>query len=178
MSRPGTSRRGSRAADEARRLRGIRRAEGERRDVPPPGIISAARAECRTSEPGSDGRPPRAAALAAASGAVYTGRDTDSPVEDGAVVPAERIALYKAVMAGDTSLRSLAICAGLKGTADGGPPDGTTLQILHEFSPVLRVYWGSAGRVRGGDEVRDLLPGAFTRDDLDRAATQAKRSGP
>lgn len=146
------------------------------RESPPHDLIAAARAACR--QPRHDGTPPRAAALSASSGVVYTGRDTDSPVGDGSVVPAERIALYKAVMAGERSLLRLVICAGPRGTADGGSPDGTTLQILHEFSPGLRVYWGSAGRFRGGARVRDLLPGAFTGDDLGRAARQTGRGRP
>ncbi len=147
-------------------------------DSLPDGLLAAARSACRQGPPWSEGHPPRAAALSAISGAIYTGRDTKSPAGDGAVVPAEQIALYKAVMAGERSLQCLVVCAGARGTADGGPPDGTTLQILHEFSPGLRVYWGYAGRIRGGAEVRDLLPGAFTGEDLDRAGRFIRRGKP
>ncbi len=146
-----------------------RRASVQGRGAPPHDLVAAARAACRTAQPRCDGAPPRAAAISASSGVVYTGSDTDSPVGDGSVVPAEQIALYKAVMAGERSLLCLILCAGMRGTADGGPPDGATLQILHEFAPRMRVHWGSAGRFGGGAEVRDLLPGAFTGDDLDRA---------
>jgi cytidine deaminase len=74
---------------------------------------------------------------------------------------AERAALYRAVAEGHRRFRTLLIRSGQNGRGRGGPPCGACLQVLCEFSPGLRVFWGSPAHPEGGWTVRELLPGAF-----------------
>jgi cytidine deaminase len=105
-------------------------------------------------------RHPRGAALLTTAGAVHAAPEV--PDTGGCAVGqcAERAALYAALMAGCKRFRLLLLRGGT-GRGDAGPPCGPCLQVLAEFAPGLRVFWGTAARPQGGLRVRELLPGAF-----------------
>lgn len=84
---------------------------------------------------------------------------------------AERAAVYEALLSSapkDTQLRrrldirEVFLRGGVSGAEDAGPPCGACLQVLAEFAPQARVYWGTSRQPRGGVQVAELLPGAFT----------------
>ena len=66
-----------------------------------------------------------------------------------------------AVLAGETHYLSLVLRGGRDGREDAGPPCGGCLQVLAEFSPEVRIFWGSASDPRGGQTARELLPATF-----------------
>lgn len=107
----------------------------------------------------SPSRGPRGAALLAGNGAVFPG--TELGGEEGVALSAERLAIYAAHMAGETRFRHLVLRGGARGGQDAGPPTSATLQVLFELAPELVVHWGTKARPKGGQTVRELLPGAF-----------------
>lgn len=96
------------------------------------------------------------AALAGATGRVYTGSNVENAAY-GITVCAERVALFKAVSEGERSFSAIAIAA--KDEADA-PPCGACRQALAEFSPELRVCYRVAGRVEA-KPLSWLLPDRF-----------------
>jgi cytidine deaminase len=112
---------------------------------------------------------PRAAALATPGGAVFTGCDIPGSDRTGVGTCAERAAVFQAVLAGRKRFRELLVRAGRSGARDGGPPCGACLQVLVEFSPAVRVWWGTEARPRGGITAAELLPAAFSGYHLRRA---------
>ena len=123
-------------------------------------LIAAARAACRRSA-ALGSRPPRGAAILTPGGRLFSGAEISNPQHSGVQCCAERAALYQALMAGQRRFRALTVRAGGNGRSDGGPPCGTCLQALIEFSPRLRVHWGTDKKPQGGGMVQDLLPGPF-----------------
>jgi cytidine deaminase len=109
---------------------------------------------------------PRGAALLTASGNVYSAPEIVDPTGSGVGACAERAVVYHAVMGGDKAFTDLLVRGGRLGRGDAGPPCGACLQVLLEFSPEARVWWGTVIRPRGGMAVRELLPGAFGPDHL------------
>ncbi len=101
----------------------------------------------------------RGAALLAASGRIHASPEV--PNESGVGACAERVVVWQAVQAGDRRFRALLIRGGPGGSRDGGPPCGACLQVLAEFSPGMRIWWGTKSHPLGGLTVRELLPGAF-----------------
>ncbi len=103
------------------------------------------------------------AAVLAESGKVYCGANVEN-ASYGAAVCAERVAVFKAVAAGERSLSALAVCGGRDGVvADYCPPCGICRQVMSEFCDTadFRVIV-----VRTADDFReftlhDLLPESF-----------------
>ena len=126
----------------------------------PAALSLATRAACRRAADLSP-RAPRGAALLTHAGNIYSGCDLEAPLSTGLALCAERAAVAQAVLAGEKRFLTLVLRSGRKGESDGGIPCGACLQVLAEFSPGVRILWGTAARPRGGLTARELLPGAF-----------------
>ncbi len=116
------------------------------------------------SGPAASATAPRGAALLVRGGRIFAGPEV-LPIGEGPSA-AEVVALYAANMEGLKSFRVLILRGGPRGASDAGPPSGSTLQILAEFAPRLRIFWGTDARPAGGETVTQLLPGAFDRAHL------------
>lgn len=96
------------------------------------------------------------AALEAESGRVYTGANVEN-ASYGLSVCAERIAVFKAVNAGERSFCQLAVAAGSETAVF---PCGACLQVLAEFAPEIKIILTSSGGICSFD-LKELLPQAF-----------------
>jgi cytidine deaminase len=133
--------------------------------APPPGLDAAAASACRLSRTLGATRP-RGAALLCRGGRIVEAPEIPEPGQTGTGCCAERVAAWRAWLAGRGGPAHLVLRGGRDGLGDAGPPCGPCLQVLYEFAPRLRVWWGTSKRPRGGREVRELLPGAFGPDHL------------
>ncbi len=103
------------------------------------------------------------AAVRSASGAVFTGANVEN-ASYGLTLCAERVAVAKAITAGERDLVAVAVAT------DGDPPAapcGMCRQTLVEFTPDLDVYLVGRGGVRRDTTLAALLPLAFRPDDLE-----------
>jgi cytidine deaminase len=132
---------------------------------PPPVLEAAATAACRRSHALGCTRP-RGSALLARGGHVVSAPEIPEPGLTGTGACAERVGAWRAVIDGRRGFTDLLLRGGRDGRGDAGPPCGACLQVLYEFSPHLRIWWGTPRRPRGGRCVRELLPGAFGPDHL------------
>jgi len=100
-------------------------------------------------------------AILTRSGRVYTGANIES-ASYGLTCCAERVALFKALSAGETDFVAIAVVA----RVSGGPmPCGACRQLLAEYAPeavVLVADSKTPGKIRKFT-VRALLPRAFRR---------------
>ena len=108
------------------------------------------------------------AALLAKSGEIYTGVN----IENAAFMPtncAERTALFKAVSEGEREFEAIAIVGG---KAQEPPreycaPCGVCRQALAEFCGAdFRIYLGAEGKPTRAYRLSELLPEAFTPQNL------------
>lgn len=101
------------------------------------------------------------AALLTRSGETFSGCNVENAAY-GHSICAERVALVKAVSAGQKRLVRIAIV-----TSSGKPvaPCGACRQTLWEFAPDLEVVMAGSRR-RVTSALKDLLPYAFGPDDL------------
>jgi len=100
------------------------------------------------------------AALLTRRGEIITGANVES-ASYGLTVCAERVALCKALTAGQRGFVALAVVARLPG---GPMPCGACRQLLAEYAPDARIWVADSralGRVREFT-VRELLPGAYS----------------
>lgn len=104
------------------------------------------------------------AALRAASGTVYTGVNVEN-ASYGLSMCAERVALYRAIAAGEREFTAIAVAAA--GGADAAPC-GACRQALMEFSPEMNVSYRSDGAV-AVVPLNELLPDAFRGGRSDRS---------
>jgi cytidine deaminase len=97
------------------------------------------------------------AALLTAGGQVYTGANVEN-ASYGLTVCAERIAVFKAVLAGERQLQSIAITG-------SGPghiyPCGACLQVLAEFAPHLTIIAANEKDEIKEYNLSELLPQVF-----------------
>jgi cytidine deaminase len=128
-------------------------------DGPPEILIEAAARAARRAAALHPTRA-RGASLLLPSGEVVSAPEVPDAEGAGIGACAERTAVIRAVASGHRRFLALLI-RGARGQEDGGPPCGSCLQVLYEFAPDARVWWGTRARPRGGVRVRDLLPGAF-----------------
>jgi len=106
---------------------------------------------------------PVGAALATASGKVYTGANVESAAYPTSMC-AERVAIFKAVSEGEREFVALAVA-----TSNGGTPCGACRQVMAEFGLDMTVLIADAeGNIRQEHTVAELLPGAFGPGDLGR----------
>lgn len=104
---------------------------------------------------------PVGAALRTKSGKVFTGVNVENAAYPTTMC-AERTAVFKAVSEGEREFDAIAVV-----TDNGGSPCGSCRQVLAEFGldTVVLVANGE-GELLQETTVKDLLPGAFTPEDL------------
>lgn len=101
------------------------------------------------------------AALLTASGRIYDGVNVENAAYPTTMC-AERVAVFKAVSAGEMQFTAIAVV-----TANGGSPCGSCRQVLAEFGlETIVVIADGAGQIVWETTVAELLPGAFTPGDL------------
>ncbi len=104
---------------------------------------------------------PVGAALLTKSGRIFTGVNVENAAYP-ATMCAERIAIFKAVSEGECAFEAIAVV-----TPNGGSPCGGCRQVMAEFGLDTIVLIGDGeGRLLQQTSVRELLPGAFTPDQL------------
>lgn len=135
--------------------------------LPSLALEAAAVAACRRSS-ALGCKVPRGAALLVRGGRVVSAPDIPEPGLTGTGACAERAVAWRAILEGRHGFTQLLLRGGRTGRGDAGPPCGACLQVLCEFAPDLRVWWGTPRKPRGGVRARDLLPGAFGPDHLAR----------
>lgn len=101
------------------------------------------------------------AAVLGASGAVYTGANIENAAYSPTVC-AERLAIFKAIEAGEREIKGVAVC-----TENGASPCGPCRQVMREFAagdmPVYMLDVTGHERVKSLDE---LLPDSFGPENL------------
>jgi len=103
------------------------------------------------------------AALLTATGKIYEGANIENAAYP-VTICAERVAVFKAVSEGEREFIAVAVV-----TANGGSPCGSCRQVLAEFGlDTVVLIADKDGQVVLETSVRELLPGAFTPDDLVR----------
>lgn len=101
------------------------------------------------------------AALLTDSGRIYDGVNVENAAYPTSIC-AERVAVFKAVSSGERRFTAIAVA-----TANGGSPCGACRQVLAEFGLDTQVLvTDENGQVTMDTTVRDLLPAAFTPEDL------------
>lgn len=102
------------------------------------------------------------AAVLGGSGRIYTGVNVEN-ASYGLTVCAERVAIFKAVAAGERSIQAVAVC-----TVNGVAPCGPCRQVMREFAGgPLAVYLLDA-EGHGRETTLDaLLPDSFGPEDLE-----------
>ncbi len=125
-------------------------------------LIAAARAARQFAYAPYSGYAVSAAVLTT-SGRVFTGVNVENAAYPNGIC-AERLAIFKAVSEGERSFQTLALI-----TENGGAPCGACRQVMAEFGLDMRVLIvDAAGTICQETTVRELLPGAFTAEDLQR----------
>ena len=103
------------------------------------------------------------AALLTQSGKVFTGVNIENAAYPNTMC-AERVAVFKAVSEGESEFEAIAVVTENAGVCCGG-----CRQVLAEFGlDTLVIIADDKGKVRCEPTVGDLLPGAFTPDQLPR----------
>ena len=99
------------------------------------------------------------AAFLTENGRIITGANVES-ASYGLTCCAERVALFKALTAGEREFRAMAVVAAIPG---GPTPCGACRQLLAEYAGKARVWTADANRPERVREfrVRDLLPKPF-----------------
>lgn len=106
---------------------------------------------------------PVGAALRTKSGRLFTGCNVENAAYPHGMC-AERVAIFKAVSEGEREFEVLAVV-----TPNGGSPCGGCRQVMAEFGLETRVLIANGeGKLLRELTVADLLPGAFTPEDLPR----------
>lgn len=105
------------------------------------------------------------AALLTDSGRVVTGCNVEN-ASFGLTVCAERVAIWKAVSEGESNFLAIAVV-----TSIDGSPCGACRQVMAEFALEMPVIIADLEQVHRIATVAELLPGAFTPDDLRSASS-------
>ena len=112
---------------------------------------------------------PVGAALLTADGKVYTGCNIEN-AGYSLTNCAERTAVFKAVSEGDKNFTALAVSADTAGPVS---PCGACRQVLAEFCPPdMPVYLTNLKGDVQETTISELLPGAFSTEDLKYAARE------
>lgn len=129
-------------------------------------VAEAIRARERAYAPYS--RFPVGAALLTSTGKTFAGCNVEN-ASTGLTVCAERVAVWKAVCAGELEFAGIAIVA-----EGGAMPCGACRQVLSEFAADMPVLVADLHGHVWQTSLQVLLPAAFPRTGLD----QMRRSGP
>ena len=106
---------------------------------------------------------PVGAALLVESGDIFTGVNVENAAYP-VTMCAERVAVFKAVSAGEKNFKMIAVV-----TDNGGSPCGSCRQVLAEFGlDTVVLIADHEGNLIDRTTVSDLLPDAFTPQDLAR----------
>ena len=100
------------------------------------------------------------AAVEAGSGTIYAGCNVEN-ASYGLTLCAERVAILKAVSAGERTITALAV-----DSEPGATPCGACRQVLREFAPGLRVIYEGGNGERVETTIEALLPGSMGPRDL------------
>jgi cytidine deaminase len=101
------------------------------------------------------------AALLTRTGEIYTGVNVENAAYPTSIC-AERVAVFKAVSEGEREYEAMVVAS-----SNGGSPCGACRQVLSEFGLGTKILIvDGEGRVVQETTVGDLLPGAFTAQDL------------
>ena len=100
------------------------------------------------------------AALLTKSGRVYTGCNVEN-ASFGMTICAERVAVFKAVCAGEREFVSIAVVS-----SSGASPCGACRQVLREFGADLRVIMAAVDGARRETDLATLFPDSFGPEDL------------
>ncbi len=100
---------------------------------------------------------PVGAAVQAKSGKIYTGCNIENSAYPTSIC-AERVAIFKAVSAGERELIALAVV-----TSNGGSPCGACRQVFSEFAPddALVLLSDARGNRRKQFTMKEILPDRF-----------------
>jgi len=107
-------------------------------------------------------RFPVGAALLTEDGTLYTGANIEN-ASFGLTNCAERTAIFKAASDGHRKVTTIAVVADTEGPCS---PCGACRQVMSEFGPEARVILTNLHGNTLVTSVRELLPGAFTPQDL------------
>lgn len=106
---------------------------------------------------------PVGAALRTKTGRLYTGVNVENAAYPQTMC-AERVAIFKAVSDGEREFEVITVV-----TDNGGSPCGGCRQVMAEFGLDTIVILADAnGKVNKEMTVRELLPDAFTPNDLEK----------
>lgn len=100
------------------------------------------------------------AAVLTDKGNIYTGSNVEN-VSYGLTVCAERIAIFKAVNAGERSIKAIAIVLDAQ---DFGAPCGACRQVIYEFGKDSDVIMATVNGNYEIKKIKELLPYAFSLD--------------
>lgn len=100
------------------------------------------------------------AALLTAGGQIYTGANVEN-ASLGLTVCAERIAVFKAIMAGERQFQSIALTSSGAGYIY---PCGACLQVLAEFSATIKIFTANEKNEIREYYLSDMLPQVFSFD--------------
>lgn len=103
------------------------------------------------------------AALLAKNGNIYEGCNIEN-ASYGLSNCAERTAIFKAVSEGETEFEAIFVVADTKIPV---PPCGACRQVIHEFNPKMKVILANLSGDVSEYTIDQLLPGAFSKEDLD-----------
>ncbi len=98
------------------------------------------------------------AALLTTEGGVFTGANIEN-ASYSMTICAERVAVFRAVMAGEKEFKILVVSSSGSG---GVTPCGACLQVLAEFAPGLKVFTEDANGQCREYKLKDLLPCVFS----------------
>jgi len=97
------------------------------------------------------------------SGRIFTGINVENAAYPQTMC-AERVAMFKAVSEGETEFEVITVV-----TDNGGSPCGGCRQVMAEFGlDTLVILADGKGRLVEETTVKDLLPGAFTSEQLNK----------
>jgi cytidine deaminase len=95
------------------------------------------------------------------SGKIYDGANIENAAYPSGIC-AERVAIFKAVSEGERCFTAIVVA-----TENGGAPCGSCRQVMAEFGSETEVIIvNTAGKIVLKTSVAELLPGAFTKDQL------------
>ncbi|MBL7033904.1 MAG: cytidine deaminase [Candidatus Delongbacteria bacterium] len=98
------------------------------------------------------------AALLTTDGQIFTGANVENS-SYGLSVCAERIAVFKAVTAGQREFAAIVI---VTDTAIPTPPCGACLQVMSEFAPTLQVHMVNLAGTSKSYTLNELMPHGFS----------------